>query len=81
MDVSRQGWTMAKSFHHMTMDAIMREWPATIRVILDRGLLCVGCPVASFHTLSEAAREHSVDQRSLDRDIQIAIEAIKPGDG
>lgn len=65
----------------MTMDAIMREWPATIRVILDHGLLCVGCPVASFHTLSEAAREHSVDESSLVRDIQIAAGAIEPGGG
>ena len=67
---------MAKSLHHMTMNAIMREWPATIRVILDRGLLCVGCPVASFHTLSEAAREHSVDESSLFSDIRIAADAI-----
>ena len=72
---------MAESFHDMTMDAIMREWPATIRVILDHGLLCVGCPVASFHTLSEAAREHSVDESSLFSDIRIAADAIKPGGG
>jgi hybrid cluster-associated redox disulfide protein len=72
---------MAARFHDMTMDAIMREWPATIRVILDHGLLCVGCPVASFHTLSEAAREHSVDESSLVRDIQIAAGAIEPGGG
>ena len=70
---------MAKSFHDMTMDVIMREWPATIRVILDRGLLCVGCPVASFHTLSEAAREHSVDQGTLYRDIEIAVERDQTG--
>ena len=72
---------MAARFHDMTMDAIMREWPATIRVILDHGLLCVGCPVASFDTLSEAAREHSVDESSLVRDIQIAAGAIEPGGG
>ena len=62
-----------------TMDAIMREWPATIRVILDHGLLCVGCPVASFHTLSEAAWEHSVNGSSLNRDIEIAVDAMKLG--
>lgn len=72
---------MAKRFHEMTMDAIMREWPASIRVIVDHGLLCVGCPVASFHTLSEAAHEHSVDEGPLFRDIQIAAGAIKPGGG
>ena len=57
----------------MTMDAIMREWPATIRVILDHGLLCVGCPIALFHTVADAAREHGVDRTALARDLRRAI--------
>ena len=66
---------MRQRFHDdMTMDAIMRAWPATIRVILDRGLLCVGCPIATFHTIVEAAREHDQDQTSLARDLRMAID-------
>ncbi len=57
----------------MTMDAIMREWPVTIRVILDHGLLCVGCPVATFHTVRDAAREHDIDMADLVRDLNVAI--------
>lgn len=45
----------------MTMDEIMRQSPARIRVVLDYGLLCVGCPIASFHTIADAVREHDVD--------------------
>ncbi len=57
---------MDKRFHEdMTMDAVMRTWPATIRVILDRRLLCAGCPIAPFHTVVDAAREHGVEQSSL----------------
>jgi len=51
----------------------MREWPATIRVILDHGLLCVGCPIALFHTVADAAREHGVDRTALARDLRRAI--------
>ena len=46
----------------MSMDEIMRKWPATIRVVIGHHMLCVGCPIAPFHTLAEASREHGVDQ-------------------
>lgn len=45
----------------MTMEDIMRMWPATIRVVLNHGLLCVGCPFARFHTVNDAIREHRID--------------------
>lgn len=45
----------------MSMDEIMRLWPATIRVVLDHGLLCVGCPIAPFHTVEDAIRAHQID--------------------
>ncbi|TIS87844.1 DUF1858 domain-containing protein [Mesorhizobium sp.] len=57
-----------------TMDAIMRGWPATIRVILQHGMLCVGCPIAPFHTVFDAAREHGVNEERLHRDLRAAIE-------
>ncbi len=57
----------------MTMDAIMRTWPGTIRVILGHGLICVGCPIASFHTVSDAAKEHSLDEDVLLRDLMKAM--------
>lgn len=53
---------MRKRYHDdMTMDEIMHAWPATIRVVLDHGLLCVGCPIAGFHTVEDAIREHEID--------------------
>ncbi|MCA0008713.1 MULTISPECIES: DUF1858 domain-containing protein [unclassified Mesorhizobium] len=57
-----------------TMDEIMLRWPATIGVVLQYRLLCVGCPVASFHTISEAAREHGIGEESLRVDLNAAIE-------
>ena len=58
----------------MSMDEIMREWPATIRVVLDHGMLCVGCPIASFHTIDDAVREHSLDGDSFRHDIEAATQ-------
>ena len=42
----------------MTVDEVMRRWPATIRVFLDFRMNCVGCPIAGFHTVEDACREH-----------------------
>ena len=58
-----------------TMDGIMRQTPAAIRVVLQYGMLCVGCPIATFHTVSEAAHEHELDEDRLRRDLQAAIDA------
>jgi len=53
---------MVRRYHDdMSMDEIMRRWPAAIRVVLDHGLLCVGCPIAPFHTVDEAIHEHGID--------------------
>jgi hybrid cluster-associated redox disulfide protein len=32
--------------------------PGTARVFLDRRMACVGCPMAAFETLADAAREY-----------------------
>jgi len=58
-----------------TMDGIMREAPATIRVVLQHGMLCVGCPIASFHTVFDAAREHDLDEDQLRHYLEAAIES------
>ncbi|RWP82251.1 DUF1858 domain-containing protein [Mesorhizobium sp.] len=56
------------------MDEIMHGSPAAIRVVLRRGMLCVGCPIASFHTVSDAARVHDLDEEELSYDLRTAIE-------
>jgi len=49
----------------LLVDDVMTRWPATIRVFLDFKLGCVGCPIASFHSVDDACREHGVDQASF----------------
>lgn len=58
-----------------TMDEIMHGSPAAIRVVLQHGMLCVGCPIASFHTVSDAAREHDLNEEQLSCDLRAAIES------
>ncbi|WP_347404018.1 DUF1858 domain-containing protein [Mesorhizobium sp. WSM4976] len=71
----RAGKMKRKLNHDATMDGIMRQTPAAVRVVLQHGMLCVGCPIASFHTISDAAREHHLDEEQLRCDLEAAIEA------
>lgn len=45
----------------MSLSEIMSRWPATIRLFLELRLLCVGCPIAPFHSVVDAAEEHGLD--------------------
>ena len=38
------------------VDDIMRRAPHTIRVFLAFRMACVGCPIATFHTVDDACR-------------------------
>ena len=49
------------SFYDL-VDDVMRLKPQTIRVFLEFGMRCVGCPIATFHTVDDACREHGVDR-------------------
>lgn len=39
--------------------------PAAAQVFLRHGMACVGCTMAPFETLADAAREYGIDSRSL----------------
>jgi hybrid cluster-associated redox disulfide protein len=44
------------------VDDVMSRSPQTIRVFLQFRMRCVGCPIACFHTVDDACREHGVDR-------------------
>jgi hybrid cluster-associated redox disulfide protein len=50
---------------HLLVGDVMQRWPATIRVFLDFRMSCVGCPIAGFHDIADACREHGTDRQSF----------------
>jgi hybrid cluster-associated redox disulfide protein len=58
----------------LSLNEIMRIWPRTIRVFIDWRLHCIGCPIADFHCLADAANEHGYDCDALRSAIMMAIE-------
>lgn len=55
------------------VDDVMRRWPMTIRAFLKHRMHCVGCPIACFHTVVDACREHGVDQAGFLADLRAVI--------
>lgn len=58
-----------------TVDDIMHRAPGVVRVFLDNGMLCVGCPIARFHTLADACEAHGLDIRKLTLQLEAASSA------
>lgn len=58
------------SLDDLSVADIMRRWPATIRVLLDWNVKCVGCPIAPFHTLMDAAAEHGLSLAQLEAAVE-----------
>lgn len=54
----------------LSVAEIMFSWPSAIRVFLDHRMHCVGCPIAPFHTLVDAAEEHGLLLADLVADIE-----------
>jgi hybrid cluster-associated redox disulfide protein len=50
---------------HSLVDDVMSRSPATIRVFLDFRMSCVGCPIAGFHSVDDACREHGIDRENF----------------
>jgi hybrid cluster-associated redox disulfide protein len=55
---------MAFSFDDL-VDDVMGQRPETIRIFLAFKMRCVGCPIACFHNVADACREHGVDPDSF----------------
>lgn len=57
----------------LSVDEIMRRWPQTIRVFLDRKMRCVGCPVSCLHDLTEVCRAYALDPPVFLQALELAI--------
>ena len=64
----------------MSLAEITSRWPPTIRLFLDRRMHCVGCPIAPFHTVVDAAEEHglSYDVLLAELDARAGRDAVRP---
>jgi hybrid cluster-associated redox disulfide protein len=62
-----------------TLAALFCEWPDMVQVFLDRGMLCPGCPIAPFHTISDACAEYGLEEAKFRAEL-IAARRESPKD-
>jgi hybrid cluster-associated redox disulfide protein len=62
----------------MSLDEIMRLWPATMRAFIRNGMLCIGCPFVVFHTVADACDAHCIDRRRFEGEL---LEAMRGESG
>ncbi|MFZ0134757.1 MAG: DUF1858 domain-containing protein [Desulfobacterales bacterium] len=58
----------------ITVKKLLDRYPQLLRTFMDLGLLCVGCPTETFHTLADVAREYRLYQDQLLHRLQYALE-------
>jgi hybrid cluster-associated redox disulfide protein len=56
---------MAAPTHCTTMADLVVGWPASRAVLTRWGRACVGCPMAAFETVAEAALAYGFDPLEL----------------
>ena len=56
----------------LPLEQMFDVWPETMVAFLERGMLCVGCPIAPFHTVADACREYELDEEDFRRDLREA---------
>ncbi len=49
----------------LPLDELMDRWPQTVSVFLQHRMLCVGCMISPFHTVTDACREYHLNQESF----------------
>jgi len=63
---------------HTTMAELLARWPSARAGLARHGMACVGCPMARFETLGEAAAAYGLDARALLIDVTGRVDR-RPG--
>jgi hybrid cluster-associated redox disulfide protein len=58
----------------LTIAEVQEIWPQTVTVFRDLATACVGCDLAAFCTVTDAAKEYQIPLGRLLEDLQAVIE-------
>jgi hybrid cluster-associated redox disulfide protein len=46
----------------LTLLMLFSRWPATVSAFQSHRMLCFGCPIVPFHTITDACEEYGLDE-------------------
>ncbi len=58
----------------LTIAEVQEQWPQTVIIFRDLAAACVGCDLASFCTVTDAANEYQIPVERLLAKLQTVIE-------
>lgn len=61
----------------MTVDTVLTRWPQCADIFNEYNMACVGCPVAPYYTVSEAANVYNL---AVDEFIAVLEKTIEDTD-
>ncbi len=66
---------MDKITRDMSIGQVVEEYPQTVEVFLQHGLMCFGCAIARFENVEQGAMAHGIDVQALIKDLNAAVVA------
>ena len=59
-----------------TVEQLLKQHPEAVNFFFQRGMLCVGCPTESLHTLADVARIYGHELNSFLNDLRLALRSL-----
>lgn len=54
---------------NMSFTQLMDEYPKAIEILLEKGMHCIGCPMAMQETVGQGAEAHGLNPKELVKEI------------
>ena len=58
---------------YMPLSDLLTKWPETIPVFVRHRMLCVGCHISPFHSVSDACTEYGLDEELFFEELKEVI--------
>jgi hybrid cluster-associated redox disulfide protein len=62
----------------LPLQMLFRHWPETSAVFLSHRMLCFGCPITPFHTVTDACAEYGLDETAFRTELRAALPTPAP---
>ena len=61
----------------LTFYELINEFPGSAEFLMERGLMCGGCPMAQLETIEQGALAHGLDPKQLVKELKEMAEKPK----
>lgn len=66
---------------NLSLSELFAAWPEVALVFFERRMLCLGCPIAPFHAITDACLEYDLDEDAFRAELSARIDDKADGDG